>query len=80
MGRHRIHNGRTEKILIRVNDYEKKAVEDFAKEEGKNVSQFVRGLMEEHKTKAKINLHERIFEHYEAVLEKYRKVLKEYGK
>jgi hypothetical protein len=80
MGRHRIHNGRTEKILIRVNKFEKKAVEDFAKDEGKNISQFIRGLMEEHKTKAKINLHERIFERYESVYEKYRKVLKEYEK
>ncbi len=80
MGRKRLRKNRTEKILIRVNDFEKKAVEDFAKEQGENTSQFIRGLLDEHKTSAKINLNERIIKQYESVLEKYRKVLKEYKK
>jgi len=37
------------KILIRVNREEKKDAEEFAKKEGKNVSEFFRGLLEEYK-------------------------------
>lgn len=65
-------------ILIRVNDDERKAVEDGAKAEGKNLSEFVMDLLEEHKTNSMFKTLTAITKRSEKVLRKYGKLLKEY--
>ena len=45
---------KTKKILIRVNKEEKALAEKLSKAEGKNTSQFFRGLMKDHQTKIDI--------------------------
>lgn len=68
------------KILIRVNDQEKKAAEELSKKEGKNTSEFFRDLIEEHRQKKFLDVHMQIVEKYENLLEKYRQLLSEHKK
>jgi uncharacterized protein (DUF1778 family) len=45
---------KTKKILIRVNNDDKALAEKLSKAEGKNTSEFFRGLLHEHETKIDI--------------------------
>ena len=65
------------KILIRVNEQEKKTAEEMAQSEGKNTSEFFRDLLDEHRQKKFMDVHMTIVEKYENLLEKYRQLLAE---
>lgn len=65
------------KILIRVNEQEKRAAEELSQKEGKNTSEFFRDLLEEHRQKKFMDIHMSIVEKYENMLEKYRELLAE---
>jgi uncharacterized protein (DUF1778 family) len=64
-----------EKILIRVNKEEKKLAEELSKREGKNTSEFFRGLLADHKEKNLLETHIQIIEQYSQLLEKFKKLL-----
>jgi len=67
-------------ILIRVNEEEKKAAEDMAKEARKNTSEFFRSLLQEHRDSAYLDVHMRIAEKYQSMLEQYRQLLEQHTK
>ena len=68
-------NKKEKKILIRVNRDEKALAEDLSKKEGKNVSEFFRDLLKDHRDQKLLEVHLGIVQKYEKMLTNYRELL-----
>jgi uncharacterized protein (DUF1778 family) len=73
-------NRKEKKILIRVTRDEKDLAEQLSKKEGKNTSEFFRGLIKEHADIQAINKHVQLLNEYENTLQKYKELLEQYTK
>jgi len=69
---------RKRNILIRVNNYERKAAEESAAAERKNLSEFFMDLLKGHKTNWNVNFYTSLTRRYEKLLKKYKELLKKY--
>ena len=63
------------KILIRVNRDEKALAENLSQKEGKNVSEFFRDLLKDHRDQKLLEVHLGIVQTYEKMLTNYRELL-----
>ena len=78
MGRRKSPNRKEKKILIRVNNEEKRMADESARKAGKNTSEFIRSLIREKEESKRLEVQVNIAEKYEKVLGKYEELLKEF--